>query len=296
MTIPQCQPAERFLLNLNNKPSTEKPSPEKAGPEAIAERIKTIEILDTGFSQRLEQLGIQKSHKFDLAFLNKYVKKSNWNWLNLVTRLDSREKATEIDNMAAKFFDEAKFFITLLDEDDTEYFQYFTKIEPHVKENFNFVLMTSTQFDIPYELSVDIEISELTQEHLIETKRINSKIFFDDDSAYNSSNDHIYAFVENKFENMIWLNAYANDQIVAMSVAVIENGYCYICDVATTLDYRKKGIASALISEIAKIAQEKACTKLFLHAELSANSLYETLGFENVMLVTNHCFQAKKPA
>ncbi len=57
----------------------------------------------------------------------------------------------------------------------------------------------------------------------------------------------------------------------------------YINDICVSINYRRKGVASFMLSEIVKLAQEEKVTSIMLTSNkdrCSAISLYEKFGFE----------------
>ncbi len=58
--------------------------------------------------------------------------------------------------------------------------------------------------------------------------------------------------------------------------------YGKIGRVAVEKPYRKEGIGSKVCSELIKIAGEKGCRKVILHAQLESKEFYKKLGFKTI--------------
>ncbi len=58
--------------------------------------------------------------------------------------------------------------------------------------------------------------------------------------------------------------------------------YGKIGRVAVEKPYRKEGVGSKVCSELIKIAGEKRCRKVILHAQLESKEFYKKLGFKTI--------------
>ncbi|WP_091530877.1 ribosomal protein S18-alanine N-acetyltransferase [Alkalibacterium subtropicum] len=86
-------------------------------------------------------------------------------------------------------------------------------------------------------------------------------------------------------KNAFYIVMYDDDEPVAFVGAWFVTHEAHITNIATIPAYEKKGIATYLLKEIIRIAQEEDIAKVTLEVRMSnhtAQSLYRTLGFEDV--------------
>lgn len=77
------------------------------------------------------------------------------------------------------------------------------------------------------------------------------------------------------------ITAWDNDRLIGLSRALTDCGYwCYLADLAVSLNYQKQGIGFRLIQET-KIKAGQDCTLLLLSAP-SALSYYKKIGLQHV--------------
>jgi len=98
-------------------------------------------------------------------------------------------------------------------------------------------------------------------------------------------------------ETFFALAAFADDRIVGALAAYElrkfeqERSEIYIYDLAVDMDYRRRGIATALIRTLGKAARKRGAWTMFVQADMgeedeAANALYRKLSFE--MIIAKH--------
>lgn len=86
------------------------------------------------------------------------------------------------------------------------------------------------------------------------------------------------------FSDCIFITAKNEGEIGAYCGAQISDG-AYITNVATAKDFRGKGFAKAVLSELIRVCQNRGLPFVTLEVRvgnIAAISLYESLGFENL--------------
>lgn len=53
----------------------------------------------------------------------------------------------------------------------------------------------------------------------------------------------------------------------------------YVLNMYTLHEYRKQGLAKAILEQAMKLAKERGCGKVWLHASTAGRHLYESMGF-----------------
>jgi ribosomal protein S18 acetylase RimI-like enzyme len=87
---------------------------------------------------------------------------------------------------------------------------------------------------------------------------------------------------------------YCNKKLVTTGVLLVHSYYGYIANIATSLHYRGKGIATAMTVALLQEAKKLNLSYIFLQAaqDSHAAKLYEKIGFQTVAHLNVYVFDA----
>jgi len=88
--------------------------------------------------------------------------------------------------------------------------------------------------------------------------------------------------------------AYLNGEAAGAATAHTEGSVAGIYGVATLPDFRRRGVASAIVAHIAQLAWEKGCDTVFLSSEPDGEAarMYERMGFAPAFTVRNYALKS----
>ena len=135
-------------------------------------------------------------------------------------------------------------------------------------------------------------ITKMTQCHIPQIAEL-EKLCFHDPWSENS----ITSELDNKLS--CWLVALDKDQVVGYVGSQTVLGETDMMNIAIHPDYRKQGIASALINALIETLKERGSHSLMLEVRSSnepAKSLYFKIGFESVGIRRNYYRNPKEDA
>ena len=135
-------------------------------------------------------------------------------------------------------------------------------------------------------------ITKMTQCHVPQIAEL-EKLCFHDPWSENS----ITSELDNKLS--CWLVALDKDQVVGYVGSQTVLGETDMMNIAIHPDYRKQGIASALINALIETLKERGSHSLMLEVRSSnepAKSLYFKMGFESVGIRRNYYRNPKEDA
>lgn len=135
-------------------------------------------------------------------------------------------------------------------------------------------------------------ITKMTQCHVPQIAEL-EKLCFHDPWSENS----ITSELDNKLS--CWLVALDKDQVVGYVGSQTVLGETDMMNIAIHPDYRKQGIASALINALIETLKERGSHSLMLEVRSSnepAKSLYFKIGFESVGIRRNYYRNPKEDA
>ena len=133
-----------------------------------------------------------------------------------------------------------------------------------------------------------MEFRTLTGEDLESLLELYRQLDADDDQSTSEQSEKVWMQIEND-PNIQYFGAIDNGKVVSTCYAVYipnltrgNRGICFIENVVTDKEYRKRGLASKVIDMAVEFAKEHHCYKAILQSGITrteAHQFYENKGF-----------------
>ena len=95
-----------------------------------------------------------------------------------------------------------------------------------------------------------------------------------------------------------YASVHLDGQIVGIGLGVVERGWLGVFNMRTHEDYRKRGVATAVLHHLAHWGQTESATRIYLQVEqdnANAQRLYQNVGFTTLYAYHYRCSVIGKP-